>query len=35
MCDGSVRFVSNGGVGGVANYQRLSVPNDGNVASLD
>jgi prepilin-type processing-associated H-X9-DG protein len=35
MCDGSVRFLSTSSVAGIANYQRLSVPNDGNVVTLD
>jgi prepilin-type N-terminal cleavage/methylation domain-containing protein/prepilin-type processing-associated H-X9-DG protein len=33
LCDGSVRFVANGI--SIVTWQRVSVPNDGNVASLD
>jgi prepilin-type N-terminal cleavage/methylation domain-containing protein/prepilin-type processing-associated H-X9-DG protein len=36
LCDGSVHFLSNNSAsGGIVNYQRLSVPNDGRVTTLD
>jgi prepilin-type N-terminal cleavage/methylation domain-containing protein/prepilin-type processing-associated H-X9-DG protein len=36
LCDGSVRFLSNNSASsGIVNYQRLSVPNDGRVTTLD
>jgi prepilin-type processing-associated H-X9-DG protein len=35
LCDGSVRFLSTSSVAGIVNYQRLSVPNDGSVVTLD
>src|SRR5262249_32651476 len=35
LCDGSVRFLTAGSLGSIVNYQRLSVPNDGNVTTLD
>jgi prepilin-type N-terminal cleavage/methylation domain-containing protein/prepilin-type processing-associated H-X9-DG protein len=35
LCDGSVRFLTATGLGGIVNYQRLSVPNDGHVTTLD
>jgi prepilin-type processing-associated H-X9-DG protein len=34
MCDGSVHFLSLTTLSSIVTYQRLSVPNDGNVASL-
>jgi prepilin-type N-terminal cleavage/methylation domain-containing protein/prepilin-type processing-associated H-X9-DG protein len=35
LCDGSVRFLTATGLGGIVNFQRLSVPNDGHVTTLD
>jgi prepilin-type N-terminal cleavage/methylation domain-containing protein/prepilin-type processing-associated H-X9-DG protein len=35
LCDGSVRFLTSSSVSGIVNYQRLSVPNDGHVTTLD
>ena len=35
LCDGSVHFLTTAGVSGIVNYQRLSVPNDGNPVTLD
>jgi prepilin-type N-terminal cleavage/methylation domain-containing protein/prepilin-type processing-associated H-X9-DG protein len=35
LCDGSVRFLTASGLGGIVNYQRLSVRNDGNVTTFD
>jgi prepilin-type N-terminal cleavage/methylation domain-containing protein/prepilin-type processing-associated H-X9-DG protein len=35
MCDGAVRFFSDGFTATSANWQRLSVPNDGNIAVLE
>jgi prepilin-type N-terminal cleavage/methylation domain-containing protein/prepilin-type processing-associated H-X9-DG protein len=35
LCDGSVRFLSNQFSSQIVNYQRLSVPNDGNVITLE
>ena len=35
LCDASVRFMSNTGLGNIVNYQRLSVPNDGKVTTFD
>ena len=34
LCDASVHFVNLGSVSSIVLYQRLSVPNDGSVASL-
>jgi prepilin-type N-terminal cleavage/methylation domain-containing protein len=34
LCDASVHFVSSQNLSGIVLYQRLSVPNDGNPASL-
>jgi prepilin-type processing-associated H-X9-DG protein len=34
MCDGSVHFLSLTTLSSIVLYQRLSVPNDGNVANL-
>jgi prepilin-type N-terminal cleavage/methylation domain-containing protein/prepilin-type processing-associated H-X9-DG protein len=33
MCDGSVRFVTNGGTGNLANYQALSTRSGGEIAN--
>jgi prepilin-type N-terminal cleavage/methylation domain-containing protein/prepilin-type processing-associated H-X9-DG protein len=35
LCDGSVRFLTATSVVGIVNYQRLSVPNDGNLTTFD
>ena len=35
MCDGAVRFFSDGFTATNVNWQRLSVPNDGNIAVLE
>jgi prepilin-type N-terminal cleavage/methylation domain-containing protein/prepilin-type processing-associated H-X9-DG protein len=35
LCDGSVRFISTSFTANLVNWQRLSVPNDGNVVTLD
>ena len=35
MCDGSVHFLTLSNVSGIVNFQRLSVPNDGNPVTFD
>jgi prepilin-type processing-associated H-X9-DG protein len=35
MCDGAVRFFSDGFTANIVNWQRLSVPDDGHVALLE
>jgi prepilin-type N-terminal cleavage/methylation domain-containing protein/prepilin-type processing-associated H-X9-DG protein len=35
FCDGSVRFVSASFSSQIVNYQRLSIPNDGHVTTLE
>lgn len=35
FCDGSVRFASESGNGGLINLQRLSIPDDGELINLD
>ncbi len=34
LCDGSVRFVALTEISSIVTYQRLSIPNDGNVANF-